>query len=1235
MDLLSATNSPSLVGLLHDDGLLGDTDLPSLDGGRLDGLGDLGDEELSLGSNMGIGMLHAHSHAHHHSALSASSPDPLLPQSNSPLFSGLSGAPLIGSMPLIGDLLGGPSVHDTSPAKSAAVSRVHMELESLEQMKREIEADLLHAEMMKKKSTKKSRAKTQQTTTVKSENTKEATATTSSKRSSKKAAAAAAAAAAAQSATPAMTTTVLSAPCTPAIGPTAAATGAILNHASDRHVSQSHSFSTPATPAGPIASVGPVGPLPPGSGFQAAAILPAGILTSTDIVLLRQTMDSLSGLLSSHSKSNIMPRYLKLSLPEVQKEIAFLEGDLTRKRQKYAQMITSTGHVSHRKGAAAALAAAALGLEADAAAAAAAAASDSAPDTDPMPTATPATPTPATNTTTSAGNKRRKTILDPHVHHHRANPVNNDVTVSTPSKRAAPPARVLPSGKLSQPGVGRGNANPRAKFSPAATPDIGQVVCLCKQVYDGTPVGPAGGEMSTNTQFHAATDHTPHHNHNGESDMHAHSSHSDEYSSHTSMSSDFIGHTSMRAPDVSRDPGLAWPASEDMLMGDIGSLDTHHLHDTHHHHHMDTTDGGGSYSHEPSFASSNADSSAMHASTSSDHYDMSAVGASASSSGTATPPLPYLIPCQRCPRWFHPLCLNMSPLEALTPFICPKHRDAPVPPVRALTRPTTSRHERLLEREKAAESAPLAPSILTPGSAYYLPDADQPYPSLPEDADDTRDPRLFQALRDMMQVYHLSQHDVCISSNLSGGQAALSSMINARKIANIGRKQNQLRRWLWKFEEWQRARATHIAQVPTIPRPVVGAPVAPAAAPISSVNGLPLIAGSVVAGHTAEWPPRIAWKSYFEPLTPEEQEREQERRMQHEAHRAAQIASKALAKSQAAATAAQQQQVNATLVGALTGNGTDPLASTSFFSVPSALLPMAATHCPPTQPIGDGGMNNGLLPVVHPTPAVMDAMPRLRTVHHAPLKYAQSPEPEETHDAGPVSSTPTSGHKRKSGEFDAEESSPGAYSTLTWKQYAVGEKVDVRATPDNDAPWLSCTIRGIRPNALLVHFLRTPDTYDQWVLVPSRRVAAYGSQNAEKKRQASRAGWDLEEAARTAFKSYSRAERLATKDGITSGAPCWSGKRLTGAAAAAAQAAAARRKADGDDDSDSDSLLLVNADECGVCGKGGNLLCCDACPRSYHGACCDPPVKMRALAHNEDEWICMRCAAKKKRKMGQ
>jgi hypothetical protein len=43
--------------------------------------------------------------------------------------------------------------------------------------------------------------------------------------------------------------------------------------------------------------------------------------------------------------------------------------------------------------------------------------------------------------------------------------------------------------------------------------------------------------------------------------------------------------------------------------------------------------------------------------------------------------------------------------------------------------------------------------------------------------------------------------------------------------------------------------------------------------------------------------------------------------------------------------------------------------------------------------------------------------------------------------------------------------------------------------------------------------------------------------------------------------------------------------------------------------------------DCEVCGIGGELLCCDHCPRVYHLDCLTPPLKRTPTG----KWVCPKC----------
>ncbi|XP_009885690.1 PREDICTED: autoimmune regulator-like, partial [Charadrius vociferus] len=52
-------------------------------------------------------------------------------------------------------------------------------------------------------------------------------------------------------------------------------------------------------------------------------------------------------------------------------------------------------------------------------------------------------------------------------------------------------------------------------------------------------------------------------------------------------------------------------------------------------------------------------------------------------------------------------------------------------------------------------------------------------------------------------------------------------------------------------------------------------------------------------------------------------------------------------------------------------------------------------------------------------------------------------------------------------------------------------------------------------------------------------------------------------------------------------------------------------------------LVKENEDECAVCGDGGELICCDGCPRAFHLACLVPPLPRVPSG----TWRCGSCVA--------
>ncbi|NXW81736.1 AIRE regulator, partial [Alopecoenas beccarii] len=53
------------------------------------------------------------------------------------------------------------------------------------------------------------------------------------------------------------------------------------------------------------------------------------------------------------------------------------------------------------------------------------------------------------------------------------------------------------------------------------------------------------------------------------------------------------------------------------------------------------------------------------------------------------------------------------------------------------------------------------------------------------------------------------------------------------------------------------------------------------------------------------------------------------------------------------------------------------------------------------------------------------------------------------------------------------------------------------------------------------------------------------------------------------------------------------------------------------------ALQAENEDECAVCGDGGELICCDGCPRAFHLACLVPPLPRVPSG----TWRCSSCVA--------
>lgn len=60
--------------------------------------------------------------------------------------------------------------------------------------------------------------------------------------------------------------------------------------------------------------------------------------------------------------------------------------------------------------------------------------------------------------------------------------------------------------------------------------------------------------------------------------------------------------------------------------------------------------------------------------------------------------------------------------------------------------------------------------------------------------------------------------------------------------------------------------------------------------------------------------------------------------------------------------------------------------------------------------------------------------------------------------------------------------------------------------------------------------------------------------------------------------------------------------------------------------STSSQSQIVNEDICSSCGGLGNFICCDACPRSFHFTCAEPPLDPQNLP--ESDWFCSQCQSR-------
>ena len=61
-----------------------------------------------------------------------------------------------------------------------------------------------------------------------------------------------------------------------------------------------------------------------------------------------------------------------------------------------------------------------------------------------------------------------------------------------------------------------------------------------------------------------------------------------------------------------------------------------------------------------------------------------------------------------------------------------------------------------------------------------------------------------------------------------------------------------------------------------------------------------------------------------------------------------------------------------------------------------------------------------------------------------------------------------------------------------------------------------------------------------------------------------------------------------------------------------------------DVDDEDNGGAIINNDNCEACNDGGELLCCDGCPRSFHFSCLDPPTSPDKISDTE-KWYCNVC----------